>query len=158
MSGPWRCLTDFRIMSNLSGNAACRDLTSVASPPLPSSGILPCMGGLAIPEEKRSHLDSQRGWQARLSASFACASLVCSLSFWLVFTLYYLQASLRLNLPGWRWINSFTSPQWVLFEAFALGLAIVATVLGLFWGAKLWRIALPVALLMFLFMYYVMVS
>ena len=75
-----------------------------------------------------------------------------------MFALYYLHAGLRLNLPGWRWINSLSSRQWVLFEAFALGLAIVATALGLYWGAKLWRIALPIALLMFLLTYYVMVS
>ena len=46
----------------------------------------------------------------------------------------------------------------VLFEAFALALAIVATVLGVFFGAKLWRLALPVAALMFLLTYYIMVS
>lgn len=48
--------------------------------------------------------------------------------------------------------------QWVLFEAFALVLAIVATAFGVFFGAKLWRIVLPMALLMFLLTYYVMVS
>jgi hypothetical protein len=48
--------------------------------------------------------------------------------------------------------------EWVLFEAFTLLLAMVATVLGVFFGAKLWRLALPVALLMFLLTYYVMVS
>lgn len=110
---------------------------------------------LAIPEEKRG---PQRGWQARLSASFAYASLVCSLLFWLVFALYYLQVVLHFRLPGWRLIDSLSSVQWVLFEAFALVLAIVATVLGVFFSAKLWRLALPVAVLMFLLTYYVMVS
>ena len=38
----------------------------------------------------------------------------------------------------WRWIDSITGWQWVLFEAFALLLAIVAAT-GLFFGAKLWR-------------------
>ena len=116
------------------------------------------MDALAIPEEKRGHPDLRRGWQARLSASFAYASLVCSLSIWLVFALYYLQVGLRLRLPGWRWIDSLTSVEWVLFEAFALLLAMVATLLGVFFGAKLWRLALPIALLMFLLTYYVMVS
>ena len=116
------------------------------------------MDALAIPEEKRGPLDSQRGWQKRLSASFAYASLACSLSFWLVAALYYLQSGLHVRIPGWRWIESIANWQWVLFEAFALLLAIVATALGVFFGAKLWRIALPVALLMFLLTYYVMVS
>ena len=135
-------------------------LPFVANQPdsLVPSNILACMDALAIPEEKRGHPDSRRGWQARLSSSFAYASLVCSLSFWLVFALYYLQVGLSLRLPGWRWIDSLTSVEWVLFEAFALLLAMVATVLGVFFGAKLWRLALPVALLMFLLTYYVMVS
>lgn len=114
----------------------------------PSIGYTACTDGLAIPEEKRE----QRGWQARLSTSFAYASLVCALSFWLAFALYYLK------VPGWGWINSLTAVQWVLFEAFALLLAIVATASGLPFGAKLWRIALPVALLMFLLSYCVMVT
>ena len=107
------------------------------------------MDGLAIPEEKRGHRDPQRSWQARLSASFACASLVCSLSFWFVLGLYYLFGRLRMTPPGWRWVVSLAGWQWLLFEAFSLLLAIIATVLGII-GAKLWRIALPVAVLMFL--------
>jgi hypothetical protein len=116
------------------------------------------MDALAIPEEKRGPPDSLRGWQNRLSASFACASLACSLSIWLVALLYYLQSGLHVKIPGWRWLESIVGWQWVLFEAFALLLAIVATALGVLFGAKLWRIALPVALVMFLLTYYVMVS
>jgi hypothetical protein len=117
-------------------------------------GYTPCTDGLAIPEEKRG----QRGWQKRLSASFAYASLVCSLSFWLLGALYYVQVGLRARIPGWRWVDSIVSWQWVLFHAFALLLAIVAAAIGFFFSAKLWRIALPVALLTFLLTYYVMVS
>jgi|HubBroStandDraft_2_1064218.scaffolds.fasta_scaffold15934_2 hypothetical protein len=112
------------------------------------------MDGLAIPEGKRG----QRGWQKRFSASLAYASLACSLSFWLMGALYYLQVGLRVRIPGLRWVDSIASWQWVLFEAFALLLSIVAAASGLFFGAKLWQIALPMALLMFLFTYYVMVS
>lgn len=116
------------------------------------------MDALAIPEEKRGHLDSQRGWQKRLSASFAYASLACSLSLWLVLGLYYLFGLLHINPPGWRWVVSLVGWQWLLFGAFSLLLAMVATALGVFFGAKLWRIALPLALLMFLLTYYVTVS
>jgi hypothetical protein len=112
------------------------------------------MDGLAIPEEKRG----QRGWQKRFSTSFAYASLACSLSFWLLSALYYVQVGLRVRIPGWRRVDSIANWQWVLFEAFALLLAIVATAFGVFFGAKLWRIALPVALLTFLLTYYIMVS
>jgi hypothetical protein len=112
------------------------------------------MDALAIPEDKRG----QRGWQKQLSAGLAYASLTCSLSFWLVFALYNVQSRLHVRIPGWRWVESIASWQWVLFEAFALLLAIGATAVGLFFGAKLWRAALPVALLMFLLLYYVMVS
>jgi hypothetical protein len=87
----------------------------------------------------------------QISNSFACASLACSLAFWLVFGLYYLLGGAArmwvVSLPGWKW---------VLFEAFSLLLAIIATVIGLMAGTKLWRIALPVALLMFLLTMYIM--
>jgi hypothetical protein len=116
------------------------------------------MEGLAIPEGKRGHPDSERSWQKRLSSTFASASLACSLSFWLLAALYYLQAGLHIRIPAWRLVDSVANWQWVLFEAFALFLAIVATALGFFFGAKLWRVALPVALIMFLLTYYVMVS
>jgi hypothetical protein len=112
------------------------------------------MDGLAIPEEKRGESD----WQKRFSTSFAYASLACSLSFWFLGALYFVPVSLRVRIPGWRWVNSIVGWQWVIFEAFALLLAIIATASGAFVGAKLWRIALPVALLMFLLIYYVMVS
>jgi hypothetical protein len=88
----------------------------------------------------------------RLSGSFAYASLACSLSFWLAGALSYLQTGLHLRLPGLGWVGNLLGWQWALFEAFALLLAIVATTLR----AKLWRIALPVALLMFLLTMYIM--
>jgi len=57
-----------------------------------------------------------------------------------------------------RWVSSIVGWQLVLFAAFGLLLALVATALGVFFGAKLWRLALPVALLTFLLAYYTMVS
>jgi hypothetical protein len=110
------------------------------------------MDGLAIPEEKRGYPDSR--WQKRLSASFAYASLACSLSLWLDFGLGYLYVHLKLR--GLEWLVVFPVWKWVLVEAFALLLAMVAAALHL--GSKLWRVALPLALLMFLLTYYVMVS
>ena len=58
---------------------------------------------------------------------------------------------------GWGWVVSLPGWNWTLFEAFGLLLAIVATVLGVV-EAKLWRIALPVAFLMFLLTMYIMGS
>lgn len=91
----------------------------------------------------------------RLSNSFAFASLACSLAFWLALGLYYLLGGLHMSPPVWRWIVALPGWKWALFEAFGLLLAIIATVLGVL-GAKLWRIALPVALLMFLLTMYIM--
>lgn len=89
-----------------------------------------------------------------LSSSFAYASLACSLSFWLAGALSYLQTGTHLRLPELRWVVTLPGWKWALFEAFALLLAIVATALR----SKLWRIALPVALLMFLLTMYIMGS
>jgi hypothetical protein len=94
------------------------------------------MDGLAIPEEKRGHLGTQHGWQKRVSSRFAYASLACSLSPWLMVTLYYVQTGLRVRIPGWRWVDSIAVWQWVLFEAFALLLAMVAAAFGAFFGAN----------------------
>lgn len=112
---------------------------------------------LVIPDEKRGPVDSQHGWQGRLSASIAYASLACSVAPWLMLGLYDLLDGLHMSPPGWRWVVSLPGWKWTLFEAFGLLLAIVATVLGVV-GAKLWRIALPVAFLMFLLTMYVMWS
>jgi hypothetical protein len=84
----------------------------------------------------------------------AYASLACSISFWLAFGLYSLQTGLHLRLPGWGWFVALPGWKWTLFEAFALLLAIVATALR----SKLWPIALPVALAMFLLTMYIMGS
>jgi hypothetical protein len=94
----------------------------------------------------------------RFSNSLACASLACSLAFWLALGLYYLLGGLHISLPGWRWVVSLPGWKWAIFEALGLLLAIIATVIGLVVGAKLWRIALPVALLMFLLTMYIMGS
>lgn len=92
--------------------------------------------------------------KGKLSNSFAYASISCSLSFWLAYVLGYLQTAAHLDVSILRWIDTLPGWKWALFEAFALLLAIVATALG----SKLWRIALPVALLMFLLIMYVMAT
>jgi hypothetical protein len=93
----------------------------------------------------------------QVSNSFAYASLACSLAPWLGFGLYYVFGGLHISPPGWRWVVSLAGWQWALFEAFALLLAMVSTVLGVV-GAKLWRLALPIAFLMFLLTMYIMGS
>jgi hypothetical protein len=90
----------------------------------------------------------------RISDSFSYASLSCSLVFWLVFGPYYLLDGLHVSPSEWQWVVLLPGWKWSLFEGFALLLAIVATVLGVV-GAKLWPMALPVALLMFLLTMYV---
>ena len=141
---------------DLSGFATYQDLTSLGLSALLPSDILACMDnlspdGLAIPDEKRG---PRHGWPGRVCASIGYASLACSLSFWLVFALYCVQVGLRVRLPGWRWIDSIANWQWVLFEAFALLLAIVAAV----FRARFWPIALPLAFLTLLLTYYATVS
>jgi hypothetical protein len=108
--------------------------------------------GLVIPDDKRGRPE----WQERLSLSFAYASLACSLSLWLALGLFYLQGALHFSLPGWKWFYGLPGWTWPPVELFAVILSIVAAVLHL--QAKLWRIALPVSVLMFLFTMYVMGS
>ncbi len=74
-----------------------------------SIGHTASMDGLAIAEAKRGSPDSR--WQKRLSASFACASLGRSLSFWLAAALYYVQPEWHVGILGWRWIDSIASWQ-----------------------------------------------
>jgi hypothetical protein len=112
------------------------------------------MNGLAIPEGKKGYPDSS--WRKRLSASFGFAGLACSLSFWLAFGLFYLQRALHFSLPGWKWIASLPGWTWPPVELLAVFLSVVAAVLHL--HSKLWRVALPVSFLMFLFTMYVMGS
>ena len=109
------------------------------------------MDGLAIPEEKRGPRDSR--WQKRLSASFAYASLACSLSLWFALGLFYLQGALHFSIPGSKWVASLPGWTWPPIELFAVFLSIVAA--ALHFQSKLWRIALPVSFLMFLFILYV---
>jgi hypothetical protein len=96
----------------------------------------------------------QQATKQRSANCFAYASLACSRSFWLAAGLDYLQTGPRLRLPGLTWVVTLPGWKWALFEALALLLAIIATALR----SKLWRIALPVALLMFLLTMYIMGS
>ena len=81
----------------MSGNPTHRDLTSLGSPPPPPSGILPCMDCLVFPEGKRGHLDSERGWQKRLSSM----TLLPIVSFWslLTCTFFCLPANAQTDDP-----------------------------------------------------------
>lgn len=94
--------------------------------------------------ESKATMESEQ-----ISNSFAYASLGCSVSFWLAGGLAFLQTDMHITLPGLHWIVTLPGWKWALFEAFGLLLALISTVLGVI-GAKLWRIALPVAFLMFL--------
>ena len=85
-----------------------------------------------------------------ISDTFAQASLVCSVSFWLGTGLNLLQAILK--LPGWGWLARRPAWLWPLLAAVGLLLALVATVLG----SKSWRVTLSVALAGFLLTLYVM--
>ena len=90
----------------------------------------------------------------RLSNIFAYASLASALSFWVAGALSFLQLGLHRRVPGLTWVFRLPGWKWELVEAFALLLAIAATVLR----SKLWRIALPVALVMLLLINYVMAT
>jgi|SRR5208282_2910079 len=138
-----------------------QDLTVLRLPARPPSDILPWMDnlapdGLAIPDEKRGDSDSLRGWHGRLSGCFAYASLASLLLLWVALALYHLQSNLRFSLPGWKWFSSLPGWTWPPLELFGLFLAIIAAVLHP--RAKLWRIALSLSVLMFLFTMYVMGS
>jgi|SRR5215472_3274650 len=109
---------------------------------------------LAIPDEKRA--GSERTWHERLSSIFAYTSLACSLSQWAAFALYYLQSALHFSLPGWNWFDSLSGWVWLRLQILAVFLAVIAAILDYF--SKLWRIALPLSVLMFLLTMYVMGS
>ncbi len=75
--------------------------------------------------------------------AFAYASLFCSAFFWINFASYYVPHAPKLNLTGFDWFR-------IMAVAVILSGASVAC------RAKLWKLALPVALLMFFFVMYVM--
>jgi len=110
--------------------------------------------GLAIPDGRRA--GSERGWHERLSSAFAYTSLICSLSFWASFALYYLQNALHFSLPAQKWFDSLSPLAWLKLQILSVLLAVIAAILNYF--GKLWRIALPLSILMFLFIMYVMGS
>jgi hypothetical protein len=78
---------------------------------------------------------------------FAYASLVCSLLFWLGLILSYAPVAPRL-------INSIPGGWWLVIEGAGIALAAVAAVLQ----SKLWRLAVPLALGTFFFIWYVIGS
>jgi len=82
--------------------------------------------------------------QARLIGDiFATMSMLCCFSFVLDAALYFLGVHILAGLSGFQWFK---------FMGVALALAIVGTILR----SKLWKIALPVSAVMFLFTMYVM--
>jgi hypothetical protein len=74
---------------------------------------------------------------------FAYASLSCSAFFWINFAFYYVPGAPKLNLTGFDWFR-------IMAVAVILSGASVAC------RAKPWKLALPVALVMFFFVMYVM--
>lgn len=88
------------------------------------------------------------GWMGRRIARitghvFASLSLLTCLIFWIDF--FYVNAT---ETPGLK----FTGLQWL--EIIGVGVALAAIAAGL--QSKLWRVALPVSLLMFFFTMHVM--
>jgi hypothetical protein len=112
-------------------------------------GLLETRGQKVIRMEPRAS-------NGRLSNSFAYVSLTCVFMFWVFFALSVLPQHLQLKIPMWEWLRRQPGWEWAILEAFALLLALIATVLGIFVGGKMWRIALPVSLLMFLLIMYAM--
>ncbi|HEY2545948.1 MAG TPA: hypothetical protein VGI46_07780 [Candidatus Acidoferrum sp.] len=87
--------------------------------------------------------DPERGLGRTIGHLCAALSLLCCLSFWLQMTLYFTTKVILIDFNGFQWFK---------FMGVAVVLAIVAVALG----SKLWRVALPVSLLMFFFTNYVM--
>jgi hypothetical protein len=94
--------------------------------------------------------------EEQISRGSAYASLGCSVSFWAVFALYGLRVGLHLTIPGLGALERQPGWFWTLIEACGLVLAIAAAATAP--RARLWRIALPVAFLMFLLTMYIMGS
>jgi hypothetical protein len=75
--------------------------------------------------------------------AFAYGSLLCSAFFWIDLAFYYIPHAPKLNLAGFDW-----------FRIMAVGVILSGAAVAC--RAKLWKIALPVALAMFFFVMYVM--
>ena len=74
---------------------------------------------------------------------FAYGSLLCSAFFWMAFAFHYIPRVPQVNLTGFDWFR-------IMAVAVILSGAAVAC------RAKLWKLALPVALAMFFFVLFVM--
>jgi len=75
--------------------------------------------------------------------ALAYGSLLCSAFFWIDFAFHYVPRAPKLNLTGFDWFR-------VMAVAMILSVASVAC------RAKLWKLALPVALVMFFLVMYIM--
>jgi hypothetical protein len=74
---------------------------------------------------------------------FAYGSLLCSAFFWIDFAFYYIPRAPQLNLTGFDWLR-------------IMAVAVILSGAAAACRAKLWKLALPVALAMFFFVLYVM--
>ena len=82
----------------------------------------------------------------RLGNVAAWTSLLCSASLWIVFPLSYIPALSRLQHP-------------TVFDFFRImAVGVVLAGIAAVCRVKLWRVAVPVAIVMFLFVMYVMGS
>jgi len=81
------------------------------------------------------------------SIFFACASLICSVSFWLCVILSYFSRAFGTNLSG---------GQWLAIQGAGVVLAVVAAVLN--FERRLWIFSLVLALVTSLFVMYVIGS
>lgn len=79
----------------------------------------------------------------RLGTVFAYASLGCTLLFWVEFALSRVPGVPGQNLTGFQWFK-------------IMAVAVVLAVAAIPLRSKLWKLSLPVAIAMFLFIMYVM--
>lgn len=98
---------------------------------------------MTITDDQR--LDHQRGSGRIIGHVAAALSLLCCLSFWIL---------LALPFTWHTFLGSLTGFQWLKIMGASVVLGVIATLLR----SKLWRVALPVSLVMFFFTMYVMGS
>ena len=99
---------------------------------------------LSISEQSnRTGHGVQRETSKLVGNLLACASLLCCLAYWVSFALYYVMGTNKLDLTGFQWFK-------------VMGIAVILAGIATALRSRLWRVALPVALVMFLFVMYVM--
>jgi len=74
---------------------------------------------------------------------FAYSSLLCSVFFWIDWAFYYIPGAPKMNTTGFDWFR-------------IMAVAVILSGAAAACRVKLWKLALPVALVMFFFVMYVM--